>query len=465
MAQGSLPGLRRGRRLLGAGRDGPDARPHRRGRGGRARRSRSSPTYSRGSSSRTEERAFVEPRLQHLLGLTERVATDREDLFSAWRLFVERMADQFPVIMVFEDIHWADAALDRVRRVPARPVTRHIRSTSSPSPAPTSSEKHPGWGANVRNFTSLTLEPLADPAIDGLLRGLVPGLPEDAVARIASARTAFRCTPSRPCACCSIAASSSGDGGYQVTGDLSALEVPETLQALIAARLDGLDPEERRLLQDASVLGKTFAPRGLASSPARRGDTAPMLDALARKEMLEFDTDRCPPSAGSTGSSRRSSSASPTRHCRAATGRQSTSPPLPTSPRRRGSTPTRSPRSSRPTSSTRIEPSPTILRDQGPGTRLAQRAAERAAALAATEDAQRAFEGRRRARRQTDGRARLLERAGGSRARERGRHARRLSGWPSRCATEAAATHDVRALRRRWDWPRGSVGTSRRRSS
>ena len=58
-----------------------------------------------------EERAFIEPRLQHLLGLTERVAPDREDLFSAWRLFVERMAQQNPVVMVFEDIHWADAAM------------------------------------------------------------------------------------------------------------------------------------------------------------------------------------------------------------------------------------------------------------------------------------------------------------------------------------------------------------------
>ena len=47
----------------------------------------------------TEERSFVEPRLQHLLGLTDRVAPDRQDLFSAWRLFLERMAEQLPLIM------------------------------------------------------------------------------------------------------------------------------------------------------------------------------------------------------------------------------------------------------------------------------------------------------------------------------------------------------------------------------
>ena len=49
---------------------------------------------------------------------------------------------------------------------------------------PEIAERHPGWGANLRNFTSLTLDPLDDDAIDALLRGLVPGLPDDAVARI-----------------------------------------------------------------------------------------------------------------------------------------------------------------------------------------------------------------------------------------------------------------------------------------
>jgi hypothetical protein len=55
-----------------------------------------------------EERTWLEPRLAHLLGLADRTAPDREDLFSAWRLFFERLADAQPVILVFEDLHWAD---------------------------------------------------------------------------------------------------------------------------------------------------------------------------------------------------------------------------------------------------------------------------------------------------------------------------------------------------------------------
>ena len=213
-----------------------------------------------------EERAFVEPRLQHLLGLTERVAPDREDLFSAWRLFFERMAEQDPVILVFEDIHWADAALlefveyllDWSRAHPIYVVTLA---------RPEVSEKHPGWGMNLRNFTSLTLEPLADDAIDDLLRGLVPGLPGDELARI---RERADGTPLYAVETVRMLLDRGllerGEAGYDVSGDLATLDVPETLHALIAARLDGLEPGERHLLQNAAVLGKTFAPRGLDSS-------------------------------------------------------------------------------------------------------------------------------------------------------------------------------------------------------
>jgi AAA ATPase domain/Adenylate and Guanylate cyclase catalytic domain len=212
-----------------------------------------------------EERAFVEPRLQYLLGLTERIAPDREDLFSAWRLFVERMAQQNPVVMVFEDIHWADAALlEFVEALLERSRSHPIFVLALARPDLI--DRHPGWGARVRSFTSVTLDPLDDDAIDALLRGLVPGIEDDAVGRI---RERAEGVPFYAVETVRMLLDRGllepGDAGYRVIGDLTSLQVPETLQTLISARLDSLDTDERMLLQDASVLGKTFTARGLAA--------------------------------------------------------------------------------------------------------------------------------------------------------------------------------------------------------
>ncbi|HJR94100.1 MAG TPA: hypothetical protein VJ807_01610, partial [Gaiellaceae bacterium] len=249
-----------------------------------------------------DERAFVEPRLQHLLGLTDRVAPDREDLFSAWRLFFERMAEENPVIMVFEDIHWADAALlefveyllDWSRAHPIYVITLA---------RPEVSERHPGWGTQIRNYTSLTLEPLRDDAIDDLLRGLVPGLPDDAVERI---RTRADGTPLYAVETVRMLLDRGllerAEAGYDVAGDLATLDIPETLHALIAARLDGLEPDERHLLQNAAVLGKTFTPRGLAVIDGAAEETLePLLASLVRKEMLVLDSDPRSPERGQYG--------------------------------------------------------------------------------------------------------------------------------------------------------------------
>ena len=235
-----------------------------------------------------EERAFVEPRLQHLLGLTDRVAPDREDLFSAWRLFVERMADQFPVIMVFEDIHWADAALIEFSSTcsTGRAATRSTwsRSRGRTCPSGTRLGRRPAQlhlalpRAAPRRRRSTTCS-----------RGLVPGLPGRRRRGSGSGPTASRSTRSRPSGCCSTeACSSAEDEGYRVTGDLDTLDVPETLHALIAARLDGLPargappaPGRRRARQDLRAAGPRGARRG------RRGrQSTPRSTPSSRKEML-----------------------------------------------------------------------------------------------------------------------------------------------------------------------------------
>ena len=94
----------------------------------------------------------------------------------------------------------------------------------------------------------------------------------------------------------------SADGTYQPVGDLADLEVPPTLLALIAARLDALDPAVRSLLQDAAVLGQTFTPASLAAVSGRSdGDLPAALRDLVRQEVLALNTDPRSPERGQYG--------------------------------------------------------------------------------------------------------------------------------------------------------------------
>jgi len=249
-----------------------------------------------------EDRAFVEPRLQQLLGLSDRTASDREDLFSGWRMFFERIAERGPVLLLFEDIQWADAALVE--------FVEYLLEWSRNQPIfvitlarPELAERHPGWGSSSRRFSSLFLEPLAAEAIDALLQGLVPGLSDEVRAQIrdrADGIPLYAVETVRMLLDRGLL-ERVGDE-YRPVGTIDALDVPETLQALIAARLDGLDPEERRVLGDASVLGKTFTLRGLAALSAMAEEaTIPLLAGLVRKEVLALESDPRSPERGQYG--------------------------------------------------------------------------------------------------------------------------------------------------------------------
>ena len=248
------------------------------------------------------EREWVEPRLAQLLGLEERQVHEREDLFAGWRLFFERMAEQNPVVLVFEDIHWADASLlefveyllewSRSHRIFVLTLAR-----------PEFVERHPQWGAGKRNFTSLALEPLPEAAMESLLSGVVPGLPEGLRAQILARAEGVPLYAVETVRMLLDRGLLEREGEvYRPTGPIEALDVPETLHALIAARLDGLEPEERRLLQDASVVGKTFVKQALAAVsdvPAEALDR--LLAGLVRKEVLSLHSDPRSPERGQYG--------------------------------------------------------------------------------------------------------------------------------------------------------------------
>jgi class 3 adenylate cyclase/tetratricopeptide (TPR) repeat protein len=249
-----------------------------------------------------EERAFVEPRLAHLLGLDEAAAGDRQDLFAAWRLFFERLAGRYPTVLAFEDMQWADTSLlDFVEYLLewSRDYPLYVITLARPE----LQERRPSWGAGQRNFTSLYLEPLSPAAMEELLEGLVPGLPERLRGQILARAQGVPLYAVETVRMLLDRGLLAQEGQvYKPTDEIATLEVPETLHALIAARLDGLSAEERRLLQDGAVLGKTFTSPALAAlSGAPAEELQPLLTALVHKEVLAVQSDPRSPERGQYG--------------------------------------------------------------------------------------------------------------------------------------------------------------------
>jgi len=249
-----------------------------------------------------EERSWIEPRLANLLGQEGDAARQRDDLFPAWRLFFERLADGGPTVLVFEDLQWADGGLlDFIEYLLewSRNHPLFVMTLARPELA----DRHPGWSSNKRNFTSLSLEPLPPAAMAELLAGLVPGLPDQVRSQIlarAEGVPLYAVETVRMLIDRGLLVQE-GDR-YRPTGPIDSLEVPETLHALIAARLDGLAPTERRLIQDAAVLGKTFSTSSLSSlTGIDRRDLEATLGTLVRKEILGLQADPRSPEHGQFG--------------------------------------------------------------------------------------------------------------------------------------------------------------------
>ena len=248
------------------------------------------------------ERRFIEPRLAQLLSLEDRGPGDQANLFSAWRLFFERMSDTDPVILVFEDIHWADdALLDFIEHLLewSRDKSIFLLTLARPELL----DRRPTWGAGKRGFTSIFLEPLPPEAMQTLLSGPLPGLPDDVLAKLLDRAEGVPFYAVETVRMLLDRGLVVRDGNaYRATGPIETLEVPETLQALIAARLDGLDLPERRLIQDAAVVGKTFTKASLSAiTELSETEIEPLLASLLRKELVTIQADPRSPERGQYG--------------------------------------------------------------------------------------------------------------------------------------------------------------------
>jgi tetratricopeptide (TPR) repeat protein len=217
---------------------------------------------------------------------------DTQELFGAWRTFFERLAAEGPVVLVFEDLHWADSGmLDFIDYVLewSRALPIFILTLARPELL----ERRPNWGAGKRQFTSVYLEPLTEANMLELLGGLVPGLPDSAARAITARADGIPLYAVETVRMLVADGRLVEEGGvYHPSGDLSELAVPESLTALIASRLDALDPEARALAQDASVLGQRFTLEGLAAVTGRDvGTLEPHLSTLLRRELVNLETD------------------------------------------------------------------------------------------------------------------------------------------------------------------------------
>ncbi|MEP6757995.1 MAG: adenylate/guanylate cyclase domain-containing protein [Actinomycetota bacterium] len=249
-----------------------------------------------------EERRWLEPRVAFLLGLDERPAGGREELFAAWRTFFERISDEGIVVMVFEDLQWADAGLlDFIESMLEWSRTHPILIVTLSRPELV--DRRPNWGAGQRNFVGLHLEPIAPAAMTELVRGMIPGAEPAAVTTIvdrAEGVPLYAIELIRMLADRGVLRA--GDDAYELVGDLGELQIPETLHALIASRLDALGPEDRSLLQDAAVLGMSFTMGSLVAVTGHEAASLePRLLDLTRKEFLIHEVDPRSPERGQYG--------------------------------------------------------------------------------------------------------------------------------------------------------------------
>ena len=249
-----------------------------------------------------DERAWIEPRLSHLLGLGDAPPGHRDETFSAWRSFFEHIARNAPVVMVFEDLQWADPGLiDFIESILEWSRSQPILVLCLARPELL--ERRSSWGAGQRAFMSIHLDPLSREAMQQLLSGLVRDLPEQLSNRILERAEGI------PLYAVEIVRMLSGkgllvehDGAYEASEELSDFEVPDSLHSLIASRLDSLPADDRALLQDAAVLGKSFSTAALSvltgTSP---NDLEMPLRDLVRKELLLVDNDPRSPERGQYG--------------------------------------------------------------------------------------------------------------------------------------------------------------------
>jgi predicted ATPase/class 3 adenylate cyclase len=223
------------------------------------------------------ERDSLEENLRPLVGLereSELAGDRRTESFAAWRRFFEALADRRPLVLAFEDLHWADDDLldfvdELVEWLDGVPLL--VLCTARPELL----DRRPNWGGGKRNAVTISLNPLTadDTArlISQLLeRAVLPAETQTALLAKAGGNPLYAEQFARM---------------FVERGE--ATQIPETLQGIIASRLDSLDARDKSLLQDAAVFGKAFWTGALAAvAGVPLADLERSLRGLARREFV-----------------------------------------------------------------------------------------------------------------------------------------------------------------------------------
>ncbi|MBA2769814.1 MAG: AAA family ATPase [Sporichthyaceae bacterium] len=238
-------------------------------------------------------------RLAPLAGLRGTPA-EAEEIQWAVRRLVESLGRRGPVALVLDDVHWAQPAL--------LDTIEHLADWTRDTPLlivclarPEFLDDHPQWGGGKLNTTSMLLEPLGEDSAAALLDSLLgpARLPKAVRTRILAAASGVPLFVEQMLAMLADDGVLSGEGGPGPSVDAAVVDVPPTIAALLAARLDRLPPAERVALEAASVVGTTFYLDAVVELVGQSaGDVGRSLMALTRKELTRPDRSDLPGEEG-----------------------------------------------------------------------------------------------------------------------------------------------------------------------